>query len=293
LDSGGPFATAPDPFATVPDPFGGLTEQATSNAFGSQDPFSSQDPFGGAASFPSAPVNPYASPQPSASYAKKTATSRQTGNRRGLPWDRKDTHDEPFLGTIKLVLFSPSEAFSAMRHSGGDAHPVLFCIYGNLIGGAFAMLYRVIVDLIFTLPDIMQGGGGQAAVMFFVSLAVGLVIALVSIVAGSVVGSYVNAGMMHLCLMMLGGANQSFETTARVVQYTWGATALAGVIPCVGPLVQAIANLVILCLGLANAHQTSGVKATFAVLIPLILCVGAVIGLAVVLIASLASWAPQ
>jgi uncharacterized membrane protein len=65
-----------------------------------------------------------------------------------------------------------------------------------------------------------------------------------------------------------------------------GSTALCAVIPFVGGFVQFIANLVIMSIGLAKAHETSGLKATFAVLIPMLLCIALVVGVVVLLAAT-------
>lgn len=279
----------PDPFAGAADPFGGLTELSAPGGF------ASQDPFGGAASYHAAAANPYASPAPTPSYASRSSKTRSRGKRSGLPWDNKNRDPAPFTGTMKLVLFSPAEAFSLMQRSGGSASPMLFCIYGSLIGGAFAIFYRLVWDIIFTLPLLMRQQDGAQAGAYFVGmifgLIIGVVVGLVFLVIFTLIAVYVGGGIFHLCLMMLGGANHGFETTVRVVQYTYGATALSALIPVVGPLVQLIANIVILSIGLSNAHETSGVKATFAVLIPYILCIASGIGLVIMLIAMIAAMA--
>jgi len=274
-----------DPFGSGPDPLSALDDLSASSGFGSQDP------FGGAAAYQQAPVNPYASPA-APSYAKKSSSSKSRGSRSGLPWDKKNRRDAPYVDTAKLVLFSPVNAFSLMRRSGGDANPLLFCIYGTMIGGAFSLLYRLILDAIFTLPLMMQQGGGEQTarmVGMVVGMIIGVVVGFGMLILMTVIGSYVNAGIVHVCLKVLGGANHDFETTVRVVHYTWGATALSGVIPCVGPFIQLVANVVIMSVGLANAHETSGVKTTFAVLIPFILCIGAMVGLGVAIFAMIAS----
>ncbi len=267
---------ASDPFASAPDPFAGLTELGASSGLGSQDP------FGGAASYPASSTNPYASPAATPSYAARSSTSRGKGNRKGLPWDNKSRHQGAFVETAKLVLFSPVEAFSAMRRSGGDAHPLLFCVLGTMIGGAFAVLYRVIVDAVILIPLMLQQEGAESAgtiVGTVVGRVIGVVLGFGFAILFTVIWSYVMAGFIHVGLIVLGGANHAFETTSRVVQYTWGATSLAAIIPCVGPLIQFFANIVILSIGISNAHETSGVRATFAVLIPFLLCIGAFVGL--------------
>lgn len=171
---------------------------------------------------------------------------------------------------------------------------MLYCIYGNLIGGAFAMLYSLIWNTISTLPALMaQRGVGQAGAgeksAFFMGVLLGMLCVMIAglllLVLFTVIGVYLNAGMFHLGLMVLGGANHNFETTVRVVQYTIGSTAICAVIPAVGAFIQFIANIVILSIGLANAHETSGVKATFAVLIPFLLCIGLFVGGVVLILA--------
>lgn len=278
---------ASDPLGSTADPFAGLTEVSASSGFGSQDP------FGGAASAPG-PVNPYASPAPSASYAQRSSPTRSKGSRKGLPWDNKRRHDAPFWGTVKLVFFSPVEAFVAMRRSGGDAPPLLFCVYGTMIGGAFAVLYRLGMDAIVTLPMLASGDGAEGSARMagmVVGMIIGVIVGYGFLILATVISSYIMAGMVHLGLMVLGGANYGFQTTARVVHYTWGATSLAGMIPCVGPLIQFFANVVILSIGMSNAHETSGVKATFAVLIPFLVCIGAFTALFFAGIAWIASMA--
>lgn len=285
---GAPDPFGPDPFASAADPLGGLTELSAPGGF------ASQDPFGGAASYPSAPTNPYASPATTPAYATRSKASRSRGSRSGLPWDNKGKDKAPFIGTIKLVLFSPALAFCLMRRSGGGGNPMLYCIYGNLIGGAFAMLYSLIWNTISTLPALMaQRGVGQAGAgeksAFFMGVLLGMLCVMIAglllLVLFTVIGVYLNAGMFHLGLMVLGGANHNFETTVRVVQYTIGSTAICAVIPAVGAFIQFIANIVILSIGLANAHETSGVKATFAVLIPFLLCIGLFVGGVVLILA--------
>jgi len=134
-----------------------------------------------------------------------------------------------------------------------------------------------------------QGGDQGQAGAYVVGMVIGVVIGLFLLVLFTVIGVYINAGIFHVCLMVVGGANQSFETTVRVVQYTMGSTALCGVIPGLGAFIQFIANVV----GLANAHETSGVKATIAVLIPFILCIVSLLGIAFLIFAMIAAAASQ
>jgi hypothetical protein len=189
------------------------------------------------------------------------------------------------------VWTDPKLAFSLMRHSGGDSHPMWFCLLGNLIGMTIAIVYRVLWDAIFTLPAVFADRPDGSAVGYIMGMIIGLIIGIallaVFLIIFLVIAVYIKAGLIHLSLMMLGGANQGFDTTARVIQYTSGATALCGVIPVVGKLVQFFADIVIMSVGIANAHKTSGAKATFAVLIPYLLCLASIGALIFLLAASI------
>ena len=89
-----------------------------------------------------------------------------------------------------------------------------------------------------------------------------------------VCGSFVWSGLVHLCLMLAGGARKPFETTFRVVCFSTGSTHLLAMVPFCGRLVAPIYNIVLQCMGLARAHETDTGKAVIAVLLPIIVCCG-------------------
>jgi len=97
---------------------------------------------------------------------------------------------------------------------------------------------------------------------------------------------FVSAGLTHLCLMMVGGANRAFETTFRVIAYAYGGASLLEVVPFCGGLIAWVVLIVWEIFGMIEAHETSGGKATAGVLLPLVvcctLCVAPIIALAVV-----------
>ena len=84
-------------------------------------------------------------------------------------------------------------------------------------------------------------------------------------------GIFIIAGIYHLFLMIIKGANKNFETTFNVVSY--GMTArIAEVIPFCGNVIAWIFGMVLAIIGLAEAHKTDNGKAAFAVLVPVLLC---------------------
>jgi hypothetical protein len=86
-------------------------------------------------------------------------------------------------------------------------------------------------------------------------------------------GLFLWSGFLHLLLMLVRGAKNGFEATFRVVSYANGANLFLA-IPFCGGMIALIWTMVISIIGLKEAHGTSGGKASFAVLFPLILCCG-------------------
>jgi hypothetical protein len=91
-----------------------------------------------------------------------------------------------------------------------------------------------------------------------------------------VVWLFIGSAIVHLCLMIVGGANQSFETTFRVLAFTQGSTGPLQMIPVCGGLIAFVWALVCTCIGLARAHETDTGRAVLAVLLPLIVCCGGI-----------------
>jgi hypothetical protein len=89
-----------------------------------------------------------------------------------------------------------------------------------------------------------------------------------------VIGLFIGSAIVHLCLMIVGGANQSFETTFRVIAFSQGSTGPLQMIPICGGPIAGVWALVCNCIGLARAHETDTGRAVLAVFLPLIVCCG-------------------
>jgi hypothetical protein len=108
-------------------------------------------------------------------------------------------------------------------------------------------------------------------------LGIGSIALVVLLPVFIVIGLFIGSAIVHLCLMIVGGAYKSFETTFRVVAFSQGSTGPLQIIPVCGGLIAGVWALVVNCIGLARAHETSTGRAVLAVLLPLVVCCGAAI----------------
>lgn len=187
----------------------------------------------------------------------------------GLPWENRAQLGffKAWFDTVSLLITKPSEAFAMMRPEGGLMDPLLFGLIGGTIGSVMATLYQLLIR---------SFGFGAGNNVLFNKLGLGgssfIIIDLVFTPVKVALGLFICGAIIHLCLMLFGGANRPFETTFRVFGYATGAAYLFCLVPACGGLVALVYLVVLTTIGLARAHQTTTGKALMAVLSPIILC---------------------
>lgn len=200
----------------------------------------------------------------------------------GFPWDHRDRIGflTALVETTRQVLTAPGAFFRAMPVVGGLGSPLLYGVvtgWVGLIASAFYQaIFRSVVGSSFgdfgERPEIaavlgwIEGWAG-----FFAQVAFGGVFV--------VIGLFVAAGILHVMLLILGGARRDFEATFRVVSFSQ-ATNVLFLLPFCGQLIGGVWCLVLYVLGLAQAHQIGHGKALAAVLLPLVVVCCCCAGLA-------------
>src|SRR5438046_2340805 len=205
--------------------------------------------------------------------------------RSGLPWDERQTKGllNAFIETLQMVLSKPVAAFTAMRREGGLGEPLLYAVIGGSFGGVFAVVYN------FALRLFTPFGDRQGAVAHLFG-GLGWIFLLILTPLFVAIGMFVASAILHVCLMIVGGAKQSFETTFRVVCFAEGSASPLLVIPFCGGLITGIWKIVLYCIGLARAHETDTGRAVIAVLLPLIVCFGGMIFLIAMMFGAFGAW---
>lgn len=198
--------------------------------------------------------------------------------RYGPPWEQRAEIGfwSALTGTVTDVLFSPGATFSQMKRSGGLRGPLWYAIILGYLGMLAAIVFQSLLSSRFShLESSRQVGFG---VIVFLALVGPIVIAL---------ATFLSSALLHLMLLIVGGANRPFETTFRVICYASGSAMVFNLIPVCGGVIYSMWYLVIASIGLARAHETSTGRAVIALLLPMILCCG----LGIVAVASVSSLA--
>jgi hypothetical protein len=206
----------------------------------------------------------------------------------GLPWEHRQELGlvKAFVDTVIMLLSKPAEAFGMMKTEGGLMDPLFFALIGGCAGMVVAFLFQLVFQSIGFMASRDSGILGMG-------MGIWVVFGLVLMPLIFVCWLFIWSGILHLCLMMLGGAKKPFETTFRVVCFSSGSAYLFAVVPVCGRVVAPVYNIVLQCMGVARAHETDTGKAVMAVLLPVIVCCGGVLLLFFLLGASLLSHFPS
>jgi len=198
------------------------------------------------------------------------STIQTPAPRGGLPWDEREQKGwfNAFIETLQMVLTRPDFAFRAMKVEGGLAGPIIYALIGGCAGGIVSFLF----SLGFQSLGLSFGHRNSLAVL--TGMGVGSAALIILLPVMIVLGLFIGGAIVHLCLMIVGGANKTFETTLRVLAFTQGSTGPLQMVPICGGIIAGVWALVLNCIGLARAHETDTGRAILAVFLPLIVCCG-------------------
>jgi hypothetical protein len=188
-----------------------------------------------------------------------------------------------FFMTIRDVLFEPHHTFPRMPVDGRLGPPTMFVLMLQLTAG----LISTIVSVMLEFPSLTQTWA-RSEELRNITLPVWLIVIAFPFVYVLSVGislgfNFLVAGIHHLVLMLLGGANKGYDATYKVICYSYSAQVFNLIWCAPAALVfYFIASII----GLSKVHGTEGWKAAVAMLAPVILCcllvVGGLIGVSMI-----------
>ncbi|MBC8233468.1 YIP1 family protein [bacterium] len=195
--------------------------------------------------------------------------------RTGPPWENRDRLGffTAIWETIKGVLINPTQTFAEMRTEGGIGMPILYAIILGSIGGIAGVVWQGL----FSTLDFMA----NQEIAKYIASAVPLVLMTTLMPIIIAIGLFISSGIVHVCLIIVGGPDKGLEATFKIFAYTSGSVALFQIVPFCGGIVGFVWGLVCEIIGLKEAHGTTTGKAILAILLPIIFaifyCVGVIL----------------
>jgi hypothetical protein len=181
------------------------------------------------------------------------------------PWEDRGSYGtlNAFFQTATKCLLTPTAFFSTLPRRGGFLNPILFGVMSVVASFVLAYIWY----------SLLKGGGGG----LFVFL-IGIPFVVLGAFMLVPIGLFLGSGILHLCLLLVGGANEGYQATFRVASYS-SVTSLFNAIPVLGAIAS-LWGIVLTVIGLREVHKTSTGKSVAAVLIPvglaILLAVGAI-----------------
>jgi hypothetical protein len=190
------------------------------------------------------------------------------------PWEDQENLGfmESMIQTVKQSVFSPKLFFSKLPKRGGLLQPLLYGVSLQMLGSFVGFLWSMAFGNAVTQLIAMMGGS---------AVALGLLVPVFVFL-----GIAVWAVMLHVSLLMVGGANEDFEATFRIVCYASGVE-IFNVIPIFGGIIKGVWQLYVTVIALREVQGISTGRAVAAIAIPFVFCCALpVLGLVAVLVAA-------
>src|SRR6266446_3191556 len=140
--------------------------------------------------------------------------------RSGLPWDERQARGffNAFVETLVMVLTKHDDAFRAMKIEGGLEEHLIYALIGTRQGEVVAFL----VSLGFQSMGLFANRHNAFGML--TGMGIGSIAFIILLPVMIVIGLFIGGAIVHLCLMIVGGANKTFEATFRVIAFSQGST---------------------------------------------------------------------
>lgn len=191
-----------------------------------------------------------------------------------LPWERPSAGLGSIFPTMGQFVTSPLQAYGKMSLTVDLVRPIAYYVAMVLIGQIFAQIWNAVffdqtIAMVqrFLPPELAQ----QFAPFFQRPGIVQVVLTLIIFPIIFLILLLIWAGLVHMGLVVLGGAASGFAATLRVLCYARTAD-LGLAVPLVGGLVTFIWRRILEAIGLTTAHKCDPWKAVIAVILPMVFC---------------------
>lgn len=208
----------------------------------------------------------------------------------GIPMEQRRTYGlfNALWHTWRQACLEPMAFFRQVGFSQDVGAAVVFMLIVNLVTGlasGLLLLAKLVIGLasgLWLLVNLqaplwaLARKEGLPISPLFGGAAGALLLAPLVFLLSALIGWAISTAVLHLLLLIVGGARKGMSTTALVLAYA-SAPQVFNVVPWLGGLVASIWSLVLLIVGLSQAHETDTWRAVLAVFLPLLLCCGIIL----------------
>jgi hypothetical protein len=167
--------------------------------------------------------------------------------------------------TVRDVLFSPTEAFRGLKDDKKIFNAFLFSLICGSVGFLSSSFWQSLVDWSRFLPGDHAFSAMGHGPLYWLAM-----VCIAPCVTG--IFLFIGAAAIHLCLLLTGAGKKGYPVTFRIVAYASGATALFSLIPILGMFAGFVWFVVLVVIGVREAHGNTLARSLFAVFLPMFLC---------------------
>jgi len=176
---------------------------------------------------------------------------------------------EGLFESWKDTIVDGKNFFKKLQPTGYIGSALLYALIILIIGSLSQLLWNIGWNAMFgSLPFRNIAAQEAFAKYFTAGFAIIWIIMLPVIL---VVYLFIHAGITHLLLLIIGGANKGIEATLKTICYAQSPM-IFQIVPFCGGLVASVWAIVLEIIGLREVHKTTTGKAAFAILFPIIFC---------------------
>lgn len=179
-----------------------------------------------------------------------------------VPWEQKlkEQWFGAFYLTIKHSLLRPFVFFNALAEGKGIFKPLLYGNLINLIVFSVVVAYQAGFHFWEFAPEFTSSIKNIFSFSFFITgpfaILIFCFVSLLFVFLFATTSMLIESLMIHLGLIIAGGAKKGYEATLRVTCYSLGPN-IFHVVPFVGNIVSPIWVLVLTVIGLKTVHNLS------------------------------------
>ena len=180
------------------------------------------------------------------------------------PWEeRQERGTFAALGeTLQQSLFAPSAFFGNLPPEGRIGAGLIYAVIVGSLTAVVAMMWQRVVGS----PGVWLQEGQEIPPFIGYFWYLGLAVLPLAIVASI----FFRSAILHLSLLLLGGAQRGYSATLKVVCYA-SSTSAFHVFPFCGSFIAFFWRIALIVIGLREVHRISTGKAVMAWLLPFLL----------------------